>query len=286
MLSATMTSPRQTSLFTKEKLTSLQEDSHANPTHKQESDWGKKMSDISGRRCLEQYERFNHDSLWAKMFPGLLIGMEGWSSTRCKLTWKLKATRSHRLYFQLAPSTLPTEGIGFGLLPTVQTQGLKVCSTEGKTEFMDLNLLPTPIASTGGGVDNYSNKNGGNRLVSAMKAGLLPTPKVEGKEGYETRAKRQGHEKAISHLEAFVEYAMLPTPAASNYKGASSIEALEARGRLKQKADNLADQFAVSGKTSQLNPRFVMEMMGFPPDWTELPFLNGETNPSKQEETQ
>lgn len=29
-------------------------------------------------------------------------------------------------------------------------------------------------------------------------------------------------------------------------------------------------------KTSQLNPLFVAEMMGFPPDWTELPFLNGE----------
>ena len=26
------------------------------------------------------------------------------------------------------------------------------------------------------------------------------------------------------------------------------------------------------GKTSQLNPLFVAEMMGFPPDWTVLPF--------------
>jgi len=31
-----------------------------------------------------------------------------------------------------------------------------------------------------------------------------------------------------------------------------------------------------NGKTSQLNPRFVAEMMGFPPNWTELPFQNGE----------
>ena len=31
------------------------------------------------------------------------------------------------------------------------------------------------------------------------------------------------------------------------------------------------------GKTSQLNPQFVAEMMGFPTDWTILPFLNGET---------
>jgi hypothetical protein len=28
---------------------------------------------------------------------------------------------------------------------------------------------------------------------------------------------------------------------------------------------------------SQLNPLFVAEMMGFPPDWTILPFQSGET---------
>jgi hypothetical protein len=87
-------------------------------------------------------------------------------------------------------------------------------------------------------------------------------------------------------LTGFVEKrGLLPTPAMSNYKGASSVEALEERGRLKDKADNLADQFAVSGSSSQLNPRFVLEMMGFPPDWTALPFQSGETNQSKQPET-
>jgi hypothetical protein len=42
----------------------------------------------------------------------------------------------------------------------------------------------------------------------------------------------------------------------------------------------------VTGTTSQLNPRFVAEMMGFPPNWTELPFLSGEQNLSKDTETQ
>jgi DNA (cytosine-5)-methyltransferase 1 len=37
----------------------------------------------------------------------------------------------------------------------------------------------------------------------------------------------------------------------------------------------------ISGAYSQLNPRFVAEMMGFPPNWTELPFLNGETESIK-----
>lgn len=31
----------------------------------------------------------------------------------------------------------------------------------------------------------------------------------------------------------------------------------------------------MTGKTSQLNPRFVAEMMGFPANWMELPFQQG-----------
>lgn len=44
---------------------------------------------------------------------------------------------------------------------------------------------------------------------------------------------------------------------------------------------NLADQFAVSGRSSQLNPLFVSEMMGFPVNWTVLPFLPGAEKASK-----
>jgi len=36
----------------------------------------------------------------------------------------------------------------------------------------------------------------------------------------------------------------------------------------------------------QLNPQFVAEMMGFPEDWTELPFLNGDKNQLKPTVTQ
>ena len=41
-----------------------------------------------------------------------------------------------------------------------------------------------------------------------------------------------------------------------------------------------------TSSTSQLNPRFVAEMMGFPENYTELPFLNGEPNLSKHTEMQ
>ena len=83
---------------------------------------------------------------WASTFADSLIGRRAWFSTRCSLTWKLSATKFSRLYFQLVPSALPTGETVSGLLPTVQTQGLKVCEN-GKSRPMNTGLLPTPRAS-------------------------------------------------------------------------------------------------------------------------------------------
>jgi hypothetical protein len=70
---------------------------------------------------------------------------------------------------------------------------------------------------------------------------------------------------------------LLPTPATRDYKGARSTEALEESGR--NHTNSLPDSFAQDGKSSQLNPRFVSEMMGFPPNYLELPFQSTEKNP-------
>lgn len=118
MQKATEILQKQTSLFGKEELTFYEEDFHANPSQQQAKEREQAMTAISGKKCLEQYEKFNRPGLWAKMFVASLIGMEGWYSTKCNLTWKLKATKSHRFYLQLAPSTHLTGEIGFGLLPT------------------------------------------------------------------------------------------------------------------------------------------------------------------------
>ena len=73
---------------------------------------------------------------------------------------------------------------------------------------------------------------------------------------------------------------MLPTPKSQEARGNASKD----RGKF-----NLTDEVSKlhdhNGTSSQLNPLFVEEMMGFPENWTPLPFLNGETNPSKPTET-
>jgi len=45
-------------------------------------------------------------------------------------------------------------------------------------------------------------------------------------------------------------------------------------------------QRIIDGKSFHLSPQFVLEMMGYPTDWTLLPFQNGDKSQSKVEATQ
>lgn len=78
-----------------------------------------------------------------------------------------------------------------------------------------------------------------------------------------------GGKHAVS-LMALGHAGLLPIPTARDWKGP--------QGRAYQgKVDDLGGIIRFRhGMSGQLNPRFVAEMMGFPPDWTILPFLNGE----------
>jgi hypothetical protein len=162
----------------------LTADSLVNHTHPQESDSVKRMRDTSGLRCLEQFGRFNRPGLWAKTFVGLLIGTEGWYSTRCKLIWKLKATKSHRFYFQLVPSTLPTEGTEFGLLPTPLAQAREQKSFDKYDQRMERLV-------------EKGHKPFTMPLDQMALRGLLPTPTASDKNGREERECSEGTEDTI-----------------------------------------------------------------------------------------
>ena len=128
--------------------------------------------------------------------------------------------------------------------------------------------------------------------IEETEFGLLPTPKATEIEEYypdwKKRMVASGNPKNVgkttTNIGTMARSGMLPTPTTRDYKGARTKEALKKAGR--NETNNLPDAFSQHGKSSQLNPQFVLEMMGFPPDWTELPFLNGETNLSKEQATQ
>jgi len=126
------------------------------------------------------------------------------------------------------------------------------------TRAMAMGMLPTPTASdVEGGISNpnqISQKNG--RFV-----------RTSNNTGTEFGAKLRD------------VAGMLLTPSASDgLRSGMTMDSLKRHNKVNAENSNLAEQIAhkVGGGTSHLNPRFVAEMMGFPVNWTELPFLNGE----------
>ncbi len=110
-----------------------------------------------------------------------------------------------------------------------------------------------------------------------IESGLLPTPLAS--EGGKMSGSPTENQMSLTKM---ARQAILPTPTTSDqYYGTAK------KNEKFNRDSNLNHYIAYrNGKPSQLNPLFVEEMMGFPENWTTLPFLNGETNQSKPTETQ
>ena len=205
---------------------------------------------------------------------------------------------SSRYLYRLVPSELPTAGTGYGLLPTVTAQDYKRrgpnSRQQGLPEMIHEILLPTPLAteihhpervhkwkqahapSLHSQLKGEKKPNGLSDFLDFYGM-LLPTPvasdagvgAVMGKndkiivtpKGKVRKINQKGHVWSVG-LGRMAE--LLPTPTARDWKGAASPESLEKRGRIPEK-NSLPDFFARTGKSFQLNPLFVAEMMGFPP---------------------
>jgi hypothetical protein len=118
--------------------------------------------------------------------------------------------------------------------------------------------------------NGYKNGTQYNGLTSQVVYGMLGTPTAR----HKARSERFAEGRTMNPQE--FANAMLPTPTAtSDPKGGCT------RPDPSRQRDTLAHAMhdPTHGKTSQLNPRFVAEMMGFPVNWTELPFQSGGQNP-------
>ena len=112
---------------------------------------------------------------------------------------------------------------------------------------------------------------------------LLPTPNALEADKY--TKKYNPNSQMGTALTTMAINGMLPTPAARDYQPSVSPQALK-RKNGKMRTDALCNlpvmlgehHLQNGGKTSQLNPQFVAEMMGFSPDWTVLPFQSGGRN--------
>lgn len=259
---------------------------YANHTQPPVSDSAKKMNAIYGQRCSEQYERLSQPTSWAKMFVGCLIGMEAWYSMRCVLTWKILGIKSRPVLFLRSVSMPHINENEYGLLRTPTAEGDAGKRGLGKMTCQDAKMKNRTISLTRQ-IRDWSN---------GQLSGLLPTPSASDIQGAPKRAEtitqnesggwtRTADGTGTKFGAKLMDVAqMLPTPTAQVVKHGHSEKYWNNRIG-KRQMDIAMWNAQTNGTTSQLNPRFVLEMMGFPPDWTELPFLNGETNLSKPEET-
>ena len=253
------TSRQQTLPLGEGKSTSSQGDFHANLSQWQESDLERKMTATSGHICCEQYARYSPLGSLART----LLGSSRWYSPARSLKWVVKPLysmrvterernnltqskksakvlnvrdiQSNRLLFQLVPLVRPIGETEYGLLPTVQTQGLKV-NKDGKSIPMNLTLLPTPLSvevshnkritqlKKKGGKTMSSRANGESRPNGLMDYltfhSLLPTPNAA--EGEKWTTKYNPNSQMGKGLTAMACSGLLPTPTAKDGQGGAN----------------------------------------------------------------
>ena len=258
--------------------TSSREVFHASPFPLPAGERVRKTAVTSGLTCSVPFTRSGPVGLLVRT----LVASSRWYSPARRLTWDVSPLCSERISLYtvsgrntssrpsaviLSVKDIPSSRCLFRLVPSVP-----------RTEGTVSGLLPTPIASDFKVRGPGSQQKGLPEIIREM---LLPTPtatEIRHRQRVE-RWKRQGRtsmhetedgEKNPNGLTDFRDFhGLLPT-----------LEHIGRKGK-NPRQGGLPDFFAQTGRSFQLNPLFVAEMMGFPTSWTVLPFLPGGSSPSR-----
>lgn len=290
----------------KYKQMSLLEVFPAKPLVKQDYKKAEQTIDGSGMKCLMLLSKSDQDGLLGKMCKALLISKTAWYSDRCKMTWKVKVSKSNVSLFQLQVSVL-------GINEKESGYWLQTPTTQ------DARIGPNNI-----GGNQHRKKRGSIALADQVlfpqeeemeTIKMYPTPTVGCEEGGEQsdrveRTKSGGFilrkkNKPTSTFGAKLSDTMLylekmyPTPRARDYKDSvTTVPPSVQKGRnpslgqkiaMKQmlptpsasehkarmqgntQASNCITALAQKEKPGgRLNPEFVEFLMGYPMGWTEI----------------
>ena len=258
--------------------TSSQEVSHASPFPLPAGERARRTAVTSGLTCSVPFTRSGPVGLLVRT----LVASSRWYSPARRLMWDVSPLCSERISLYtvsgrntssrpsaviLSVKDIPSSRCLFRLVPSVP-----------RTEGTVSGLLPTPIAS------DFKVRGPGSQqkgLPESIREMLLPTPTATEIHHWQRveRWKRQGRtsmhetedgEKNPNGLTDFLDFhGLLPT-----------LEHIGRKGK-NPRQGGLPDSFAQTGRSFQLNPLFVAEMMGFPTSWTVLPFLPGGSSPSR-----
>lgn len=258
--------------------TSSREVFHASPSPLPAGERVRRTAVTSGLTCSVPFTRSGPVGLLVRT----LVASSRWYSPARRLTWDVSPLCSERISLYtvsgrntssrpsaviLSVKDIPSSRCLFRLVPSVP-----------RTEGTVSGLLPTPIAS------DFKVRGPGSQqkgLPESIREMLLPTPTATEIHHWQRveRWKRQGRtsmhetedgEKNPNGLTDFLDFhGLLPT-----------LEHIGRKGK-NPRQGGLPDFFAQTGRSFQLNPLFVAEMMGFPTSWTVLPFLPGGSSPSR-----
>lgn len=258
--------------------TSSREVFHASPFPLPAGERVRRTAVTSGLTCSVPFTRSGPVGLLVRT----LVASSRWYSPARRLTWDVSPLCSERISLFtvsgrntssrpsaviLSVKDIPSSRCLFRLVPSVP-----------RTEGTVSGLLPTPIASDFKVRGPGSQQKGLPEIIREM---LLPTPTATEIHHWQRveRWKRQGRtsmhetedgEKNPNGLTDFLDFhGLLPT-----------LEHIGRKGK-NPRQGGLPDSFAQTGRSFQLNPLFVAEMMGFPTSWTVLPFLPGGSSPSR-----
>ena len=208
-------------------MTSSHVDIRANRSRLQDLEKEKKMTGTSGRASLELLHKKDPLGSFAKTFMVTLP----WVSTKCCLTWKVKATPQGRLLFQLVPKMRPTEETDSGL-------SQEMWATPNTMDHLPPRSEEATKKMQQGHRKGRSKPSNLREQVDEQTMKLWPTPNAwDGNRG--PRSKKNLIEKshqinlisAVKDAQDPKSVHLWPTPTARDYKGARKPETLKKAGR-------------------------------------------------------
>lgn len=295
------TLPKQTSQSGTARSMFSQEDSPANLSPSLAEERERTITATSGHRCFERYGRYTPLGSLVKT----LMESRRWWSPAKSLRWDAQTIFSKRItYIEKKADSRSTKSVQTSKPKDIPSNRLlfQLAVSERHTEEIESGLLPTPNAMDIPHKDMEINERGRRNpkkgktdhslgLEDMAVAKLLPTPcSIEATKFTKTI---NPNSQMGQGLTALAVNGLFPTPTAMEIKHSNRVKGLKekgAKGMYSRKngalrpnglTDFLDFNNQVDGGTSQLNPLFVEEMMGFPLMWTALPFLSpdGDKNP-------
>jgi hypothetical protein len=213
------------------KQISLWGDSHANRSVSQVNKKEEMTTDISGQKCLDSLKKSNPSSLLERMCKDLLTSKTAWSSDRCKMTWKVKVSKSNVSLYQLQASVLGINDSESGLWLTPSTMDISQRSPDAMKKRIEMRKktgrTSIPPGSLSEQVQTGRPTKDMREVMDMETMKMYPTPRTGG------GSRPNGKGGKVLEEEVMIEYGlrergktlkqMYPTPRASGQEDAETL---------------------------------------------------------------